>query len=67
MTLFERFVTEGREAADWLAKQGTDLDGGATATIKAAMVRQDTMKVYAALQYAATLHRQLEMCMSVTN
>ena len=28
MTLFEEFVTEGNEAADWLAKEGVDLDGG---------------------------------------
>ena len=39
MTLFGKFVMEGNEAADWLAKAGADLDGGAFAKIKAATVR----------------------------
>ena len=38
MTLFEKFVMEGHEAADWLAKEGADLDGGTMAAIKAATV-----------------------------
>ena len=50
MTLFEKFVMEGNEAA---------LDGGAVATIKVATVRQKIMEVFASLQFAATFHRQV--------
>ena len=52
MTLFVKFVMEGNEAA---------LDGGAVATIKVATARQEIMEVFAALQFAATLHCQVEM------
>ena len=40
-------------AADWLAKDGADLDGGTMTTIKAATVKQDRMEVYATWRYAA--------------
>ena len=59
MTLFEKFVMEGHEDADRLAKEGPDLDGGAMATIKAATVMQERMGVHAALQHAATFHCQM--------
>ena len=43
---------EGNEAADWLAKERADLDGGAMATITAATVRQEKMEVHA--KYASS-------------
>ena len=50
MTQLERFVTEGNEKADELAKAGAMLDEGLMAEARA-----ETMKVYVALQYAARL------------
>ena len=40
MTLVEQIVTERNQSADWLAKQGADLDGGVWPRSKAASVRQ---------------------------
>ena len=56
MSLFEKFAMEGTEAADWVAKDGADLDGGAMATMRAATVRQERMEAHAALQFVATFH-----------
>ena len=58
ITLFEKFVVEGNEAAAWLAKEEADLDGGVQGTITTATVEQERMEVYAALQHAATFHDQ---------
>ena len=52
--VFGQCVVEGNEAAGWLAKEGTDLDGGTMATINAAAVRQEGMYVYAARQHFGT-------------
>ena len=40
MKLFERFVTEGNERADELAKDGAMLDGGEMAQKRASTVQQ---------------------------
>ena len=60
MTLFEKLAVEGNEAADWVAKDGADLDGGAMVTIRNATVRQERMEVNAALQFVATFHCHVE-------
>ena len=49
---FEKFVTEGNEKADELAKEGALLDGGFLADT----MQQEREEVYAALQYAASFH-----------
>ena len=51
MTQFERFVTEGAEKADELAKAGAILDEGFMA---------EREVVYVALQYAARFHCSVE-------
>ena len=53
MTQFERFVTEGNEKADGLAKAGAMLDEGCMAEVKADSIKQGREEVYVALQYAA--------------
>ena len=52
---FDKFIMEGTEAADQLAKAGTDVDGGAMDTLNAATVRQQRIQVYAGLQDTANL------------
>ena len=49
MTQFERFVTEGNEKADELAK-----------AVRAETIKQEREEVYAALQYAASFHCLVE-------
>ena len=48
------------EAADQLAKEGADLDGGAFATVEPKTVRQGRLEVQACLRYVATCHGQME-------
>ena len=50
----EKFAMEGNEAAESLAKDGADLDGGAMATMKAATAWHEIMELHAAPQDAAT-------------
>ena len=59
MSHFEKFVTEGNEKADELAKEGAMLDEGCTAEARAKTVQQDR-EVYAALQYSASFHCLVE-------
>ena len=40
LSLFERFVTEGNQRADQLAKDGAMLDGGEMAQTRASIVQQ---------------------------
>ena len=54
---FEKFVTEGHEKADDLAKEG---DEGFMAEARAKTVQQEREEVYAALQYAASFHCLVE-------
>ena len=54
MSLSEKFVTEGNEKADELAKEGAMLNGGNN------MVQQEREDVHAALQYAASFHCLVE-------
>ena len=56
MTKLERFVTEGNEKADELAKAGAMLDEGFMAEARAETVKQEREReeVYVALQYAAS-------------
>ena len=45
MVLFEQFLMEGNEAADWLAKEEADLDGGVNGLhSKAIALRQEGWK-----------------------
>ena len=57
---FERFVTEGNEKADELAKAGPMLDEGFMAEARAETLQQEREDVYAALQYAASFHCLVE-------
>ena len=56
MSLFERFVSEGNEKADDLAKDEAMLDRGEMAQIRASTVQLRREEVYAALQCAASFH-----------
>ena len=58
MTQYERFVTEGNEKADDLAKAGAMLDEGFMAEARAEALQQEREReeVYVALQYAASFH-----------
>ena len=56
MSQFGKFVTEGNEKADDLAKAGAMLDEGFMAEARAKTMNQEREQVYAALQYAASFH-----------
>ena len=60
MTNIERFVTEGNEKADELAKAGAMPDQGLMAEVRAVTVKQEREEVYVALQYAASFHCLVE-------
>ena len=60
MTHLERFVTEGNEKADELAKAGAMLDEGLMAEAKAETMKQERKEVNVALQYAAGFHWLVE-------
>ena len=60
MSQFERFVTEGTEKADELAKEGALLDKEFTAEARAETMQQEREEVYAALQCAASFHCVVE-------
>ena len=62
MTKIERFVTEGNEKADELAKAGAMLDEGFMAEARADTMKQEREReeVYAALQYATGFHCLVE-------
>ena len=60
MAKIERFVTEGNEKADELAKAGARLDEGFMAEMRAVTMKQEREEVYAALQYAARVHFLVE-------
>ena len=59
MSQFEKFVFEGNEKADELAK-GALLDEGFLAEAKAETMQQERQEVCAALQYAASFHCLVE-------
>ena len=56
MSHFEKFVIEGNEKADELAKAGAMLEGGFMAEARAKTVQQEREDVCAALQHAASFH-----------
>ena len=60
MSHFERFVTDGNEEADELAKKGALLDQGFVAETRAKTIQQEREDVFAALQYAASFHCLVE-------
>ena len=64
MSHFKKFVTEGNEKADELAKVGAMLDEGFVAEVRANTVRREREReeVYAALQYAVSFHCLVEEC-----
>ena len=53
---FEKFVTEGNEKADELAKEGAMLDEGNMVETRAKTAQQEREEVNAALQYVACFH-----------
>ena len=57
---FEKFVTEGNEKADELAKEGALLDEGVMAEARAKLCNRKREELYAALQYAASFHCLVE-------
>ena len=61
---FEKFVTEGNEKVDEMAKAGAILDEGFMAEATAKTVQQERERereeVYAALQYAPSFHCLVE-------
>ena len=59
MSQFDKFVTDGNEKADELAKEGS-LDEGFMAEMREEAVQQEREEVYAALQYAASFHCLVE-------
>ena len=54
MSLVEKFITEGNEKADELAKQGAMVDEGFMAQARASKIQQEREEVYTASQYAAS-------------
>ena len=60
MSQFEKFVTDGNEKADGLAKAGAMLYEGSMAETRAKTAQQEREEVYAALQYAASFHCLVE-------
>ena len=60
MSHFEKFVAEGNEKADELAKEGALLEEGFMAQTRAKTVKQEREEVRAALQYAANFHCLVE-------
>ena len=60
MTKIERFVTEGNEKADELAKAGAMLDEGFMTEARAETFQKEREEVYVALQYAASFHCLVE-------
>ena len=60
MSHFGKFVTEGNEKADELAKAGAMLDEGFMAEARAKTVHQEREGVTAALQCAASFHCLVE-------
>ena len=57
--IFEKFITEGNEKADELAKEDAMLDELFMAETRAQTVQQER-EVYAAQQYAASFHCLVE-------
>ena len=55
MTKVERFVAEGNEKADELAKGGAVLDEGFMAEVRAVIMKQEREEVYVALQICSQL------------
>ena len=60
MSQFEKFVAEGNEKADELAKEGAMLDEGFMEEARAETMQQEREEVYAALQYSASFHYLVE-------
>ena len=60
MSQFEKFVADGNEKANELAKAGAMMDEGFMAETRAKSVQQKREKVYAAWQHAASFHCLVE-------
>ena len=56
MSHFEKFVTEGNEKADDLAKEGAMMDEGFMVVVRAETMQQEREEIHAALQNAASFH-----------
>ena len=60
VSLFEKFITEGKEKAGEPAKEGAMMDGGGMARIRASTFQQQREEVCAAPHYAASFHCLVE-------
>ena len=60
MAKIERFVTDGNQKADELAKAGAVMDEGFMAEARAEATKQEREEVYVALQYVANFHCLVE-------
>ena len=60
MSHFEKFVTDGNEKADQLAKARAILDEGFMAQARAKTVQQEREEVFVVLQCAARFHCLVE-------
>ena len=60
LSQYEKFVTEGKEKADELAKAGAMLDEGCMAEARAETMQQEREEENAAMQYAASFHCLVE-------
>ena len=60
MSLFVRFIVEGNEKADELAKEGAMMDVGVMAQVRAIKVQQEREHVYATLQDGISFHCLVE-------
>ena len=56
MSRFDKFVTEGNQKADELAIERGMLDEGFMAEARAKTTQQEREEVYAAVQYATSIH-----------
>ena len=59
---FGKFVTDGNEKADELAKAGAMLDDGFMAQVRANTLQLEREEVYVALQYVASFHCLVKDC-----
>ena len=60
MTTEEKFVMDGNEQADQLAKDGAEEEGGAMAAAKALTIKQLSREIYASIEDEAHFHVPVE-------
>ena len=60
VSLFEKFIAEGNEKAEEMAKEGAMLAGGSMSKARARTIQQEREEVHANLQCAAGFHCLVE-------